>query len=197
MAEGLPLQADPGARRSQAAPLLHDLCFLKPKARQPLPSNPPRYAAGSTTGLQKPRQLPWLAEGRRALLMGRSRFWGLFLNARAQCHGAGLGGTHLERRQQLAAPLPDGFVVLGAVLFVPVAWLEYPTQNRELTPAPRAQGNERVPRGSWWGQQAGTRCGCDFWGPAMPRACSVLLPERPWCQAGERAVPACLLPCHR
>lgn len=56
-----------------------------------------------------------------------------------------VGGTHLERRQQLAAPLPDGFVVLGAVLFVPVALLEYPTQDRELTPAPRAQGNERSP----------------------------------------------------
>lgn len=36
VADGLPLQANPGARWSQAAPLLYDLCFLKAKPRQRL-----------------------------------------------------------------------------------------------------------------------------------------------------------------
>lgn len=44
VAEGLPLQANPGTRWSQAAPLLHDLCFLKAKARQHLHHISPNYS---------------------------------------------------------------------------------------------------------------------------------------------------------
>lgn len=42
VAEGLPLQANPGTRWSQAAPLLYDLCFLKGKS----PSAPAQHLPG-------------------------------------------------------------------------------------------------------------------------------------------------------
>ena len=49
--------------------------------------------------------------------------------------------AHLESREQPAAVLPYGFVILGTVFFVPVAVLIDPSQDRELTPAPKAKGD--------------------------------------------------------
>lgn len=50
------------------------------------------------------------------------------------------GLTYLETREQLAAPFPDGFMILGAVFFIPVSQLKYPSQGHQLTPADRTQG---------------------------------------------------------
>lgn len=54
----------------------------------------------------------------------------------------GVGVAHLQRGEQPAAALPDGFVVLGAVFFIPVSMLVDPSQDRQLTPAPKAKGDK-------------------------------------------------------
>lgn len=58
--------------------------------------------------------------------------------------GRWVGVSHLECGEQPAAALPDGFVILGAVFFAPVAVLVDASQDRELAPAPRAK------RDKWW-----------------------------------------------
>lgn len=54
---------------------------------------------------------------------------------------AGSRVTHLESREQPAAAVPDGFVILGTVLLAPVPMLVNPSQDRDLTPAPGAKGD--------------------------------------------------------
>lgn len=124
--------------------------------------------------------------------MGRSRFWGLVLSA----HGAGLGaptwseGSSLQHLSQMAL----WSWALFSSFQLPCWNIPPKTVNSLLHQEHKAMNG---PQGFLLGSAGRDSVWVRFWGPAVPRACSVLLPERPWCQAGERAVPVCLLPCHR